>query len=108
MGVAHYLPPQPETTMNTPDTQKPVMSLEDTMTLLRGFTVFSTQEVHALESALHHLEAGKRVECSCDIVNNYAHFALGGAFLGELEDAVKFCPWCGGTLSNPEQKGEQA
>lgn len=58
-------------------------------------------ERRAITSAITHLSP---TPCECDTAKNYVHFALGGVFLGELEDAVKFCPWCGHSVPQPETK----
>jgi hypothetical protein len=48
--------------MNTPDTQKPVMSLEETIAYCRNLQSASGSHLGRIfTSALHHLEAGKKL-----------------------------------------------
>jgi hypothetical protein len=105
-------------------TQQPVMTLEETK---EGLNVWMCHvaassspvdqqmldDVRLFQSALHHLEAGKQA-CKCDAwveafqADSTIWSCEEGLKIGYGNPAIRFCPWCGGTVSpQPSQQEGQ-
>jgi hypothetical protein len=101
-------------------TQQPVMTLEETKEFVRFLRAESVvfrgrkhERSRVLDAVLHHLEAGK-LACQCEAweeafqADNTIWSCEEGLKIGYGNPAIRFCPWCGGTVSpQPSQQEGQ-